>query len=254
MMCHVAGYPEPKIKWEFNGEIISEDDEERQIVQYGEVCQLVIPNVLTKHSGEYHCIAENSQGVSFTSGYLSVGGEDTKPSPPYFVRCLYDISTPLEETVRLVCQVVGQPLPDITWYKDGEEIVENKNLEVFFEPNNICILVIKKVTTKDLGVYSCEAKNEHGAVRTNALVKVGRRRTGQPPIFLKGLMDQTTVVGGRITMGVLLRDEKVVKITQEYVEKVHVERVSEGKTCASCYTTSVFECAFYFRKVNKNNS
>lgn len=150
-------------------------------------------------------------------------------SQPFVFRCLYDISTPLEETVRLVCQVIGQPVPDITWYKDGEEIVENKNLEVFFEPNNICILVIKKVSTKDLGVYTCEAKNEHGTMKTAALVKVGRRKTGQPPIFLKGLMDQTSVVGGRITMGVLLRDQKVVKITHEYVEKTQVERVSEGE-------------------------
>lgn len=86
LRCQVAGYPEPKIKWEFNDEVLSENDEERQLIQHGDICDLVIPNVLTEHQGEYHCIAENSHGVAHSSGYLSVGGENTKPSPPHFVR------------------------------------------------------------------------------------------------------------------------------------------------------------------------
>lgn len=115
------------------------------------------------------------------------------------------------------------------WLKDGEQVNEGKSLEVFFEPNNICVLLIKRVTIRDLGLYECVARNEHGQVRTAAMLKVGRRKKGAPPIFLKGLDDVQAIVGGRVTLGVLVRGDKIVQITQEYEEKITVERAaSEG--------------------------
>lgn len=86
LTCQVAGYPEAKIKWEFNNEVLTESDEDRQIMQIGDECSLVIQNVTMDHCGEYHCIAENHLGVAHTAGYLSVGGETAQPSMPHFVR------------------------------------------------------------------------------------------------------------------------------------------------------------------------
>ena len=118
------------------------------------------------------------------------------------------------------------------WLKDGEQVIEGKNVEVSFEPNNICVLVIKRVTIRDLGFYECVARNEHGQVRTAALVKIGRRRKGAPPVFLKGLDDAKAIVGGRFTLGVLVKGDRKIQITQEYEEKTTVEKASttEGRT------------------------
>lgn len=44
---------------------------------------------------------------------------------PQFVTRLRDRRVQATYPIQFTCQTVGWPIPEITWYKDGSEIVEN---------------------------------------------------------------------------------------------------------------------------------
>ena len=55
----------------------------------------------------------------------------------------------LNSRVNLMCGAVGQPEPNITWYKDGVELPGERSK----------ILVIQEVQLGDRGRYHCNATN-----------------------------------------------------------------------------------------------
>ena len=55
----------------------------------------------------------------------------------------------LNSRVNLTCGAVGQPEPNITWYKDGIELPGERSK----------ILVIQEVQLGDRGRYHCNATN-----------------------------------------------------------------------------------------------
>lgn len=49
-------------------------------------------------------------------------GDETEDRPPQFTMRVRDRRVQASFPVRLTCQVTGYPAPEVTWYKDAEEI------------------------------------------------------------------------------------------------------------------------------------
>ena len=47
---------------------------------------------------------------------------------PRFKRALTALNVDLEQPIRLECQLEGAPAPEITWYKDGNELRDERYL------------------------------------------------------------------------------------------------------------------------------
>ncbi|XP_050408182.1 muscle M-line assembly protein unc-89 isoform X4 [Patella vulgata] len=74
-------------------------------------------------------------------------------------------SAPIGSKVELMCSPpAGQPTPTISWLKDGRKVHANDNN---FEVDSRGLLIIKKFRRKDVGQYSCLARNS-AAKRTSA--------------------------------------------------------------------------------------
>ncbi|KAG8223459.1 hypothetical protein J437_LFUL001953 [Ladona fulva] len=88
--------------------------------------------------------------------------------------------------IKLECQVRGDPIPDIRWYRDGfllfgkaegeekkteEKSVDMKRLQITFDGSK-CALSIKEVRESDTARYMCEASNAAGRVSTFARLLV----------------------------------------------------------------------------------
>ncbi|XP_003372021.1 putative immunoglobulin I-set domain protein [Trichinella spiralis] len=228
LKCCFDGYPTPRITWQFGDNTTLKYNYDCQILQQGHECKLHFPSVRQKHSGIYRCILENELGRAESECFLSVGSSSLYPIPPQFIRCLYDIWTPLDNEITLTCQTIGIPNPDITWYFNGQQLLENSNVRLFFDANNVCGLTIVRVSGPDLGQYVCEARNEYGIAKTAATIHAGEPHTGKPPIFLKGLQDQTVHAGSRITMGVLVKGEHAYKLSKKYEETVIITGFPDG--------------------------
>lgn len=53
--------------------------------------------------------------------------ESEKDMSPQFTMRLRDRRVQVTYPVRLTCQVIGQPIPEITWSRDGETINPDGN-------------------------------------------------------------------------------------------------------------------------------
>ena len=82
-------------------------------------------------------------------------------------------STALEgNTLIVTCVGYGVPAPEMTWLKNGTEIVNGSGVSVFLEDVVVDDLLFVQTTleicglnaTEDAGTYACRASNDNGTV------------------------------------------------------------------------------------------
>ncbi|KAI3353519.1 hypothetical protein L3Q82_020041, partial [Scortum barcoo] len=68
---------------------------------------------------------------------------------------LPDVVTIMEEkSLSLTCTVWGEPTPEVTWFKNEQEVASTEHTRVTFDGGKFASLVINKVTPEDSGKYS----------------------------------------------------------------------------------------------------
>lgn len=68
-----------------------------------------------------------------------------------------DVSGTVDQWIPLVCNVVGQPVPEVKWYQNEVPIVNSQRLSV--EGHT---LVIKRAQMEDAGDFKCVGRNRIG--------------------------------------------------------------------------------------------
>ena len=124
-------------------------------------------------------IIEKSSSL-FTSGSLEETKQKTiehviqKPviraRPPKFVTPV--MGKIVDQNVDVVLEGIidGQPTPEVTWTKNGEELRQGPGLTIILDRNKATI-IIKSASIDDAGRYTCTAVNEAGkAISTADLV------------------------------------------------------------------------------------
>ena len=84
---------------------------------------------------------------------------------PEIVTHPQNITTREGQNVTLYCNATGNPVPTISWYKNGYPI--NNSFSTIFSPSHEQ-LTIRKVNRIDSGDYTCRAKNRVGTDTSNA--------------------------------------------------------------------------------------
>lgn len=144
------------------------------------------PQISESHKvEEYHQVGDepiihDKQTSTFTSGNLQQTQIKTtehvvqKPiirgRPPKFVTPV--IGKIIDQNVDVLLEGIldGQPTPQVTWTKNGNDLVDTENIKVLFEHNRASV-TIKNATIDDAGRYTCTAINESGkAISTADLV------------------------------------------------------------------------------------
>ena len=74
-------------------------------------------------------------------------------------------------TLRLSCEVVGNPSPTVQWEKDSKSITATERVKITQESQR-STLEITTSAFEDSGVYTCTAVNEHGHVTTSCIAQV----------------------------------------------------------------------------------
>ena len=83
------------------------------------------------------------------------------------------------ENVTFVCQAVGEPVPDISWYfndvminvsdNSSKYMIMSRSLNITTTENT---LTVYNVTSSDVGTYTCNATNVVGNDSTSGLLQV----------------------------------------------------------------------------------
>ena len=75
-------------------------------------------------------------------------------------------------TAKIVLGFDGDPLPTITWYKDGIQLKPRSAAVGVDTTEFSSTLSVRKLTREDEGEYEVIAKNEYGVVKERFTVKV----------------------------------------------------------------------------------
>lgn len=124
--------------------------------------------------------SDSSGSISPVDGSpLSPEAEDALPSlekkmqgPPYFTKILQDQTVPVGTKARLSCHLTGYPDPEVVWLCGEEPLVESASLEIEYEEDGRCTLVLSEVSSEDANVYTCKATNDHGEAACSAKLNV----------------------------------------------------------------------------------
>lgn len=64
-------------------------------------------------------------GNAIVFSYIRILGDEREERPPQFAMRLRDRRVQVTYPVRLTCQIIGYPAPEIIWFKNAVEITQD---------------------------------------------------------------------------------------------------------------------------------
>ncbi|KAM4642152.1 hemicentin-1 [Discoglossus pictus] len=157
--CTVSGVPFPKIHWLKDGVRLPARGGGYRLLLSGSI---EIPSTDLAHAGRYTCKAVNDVGSAAIHITLHV-----QEIPVIQGQSDY-LDVVIGNSVTLLCEALGTPVPTITWQKEGASIKTGKGYVI--QPNGN--LNIAKVIQEDAGTYTCIAQNPAGTALRKTKLKV----------------------------------------------------------------------------------
>ncbi|KAF1385466.1 hypothetical protein PFLUV_G00108060 [Perca fluviatilis] len=152
--CKVQGVPFPTIQWYKDRKLVFLGDPNVEVTNRGQV--LRIKSVRLGDKARYQCSVMNTAGKQSKDFNLSVyvppsikGGNITT-----------EVTALLDTVVTLECEARGVPLPSITWYRNGEAILSNRQVQ-YVERGHY--LKIPRAQASDAGQYACKVTSVAGS-------------------------------------------------------------------------------------------
>ncbi|XP_076019564.1 cell adhesion molecule L1-like a isoform X2 [Genypterus blacodes] len=166
MDCRVFGSPPPTISWAKDETPETIEGERFFVLPNG---SLQVIGAEKEDSGEYVCVATNTEGKAAITAALAVKG------PTKIIDPLKDMEVISGSTVQLVCGAnYDKSLRSsfkVLWRKDGEEILlSSEENPRFFADDGM--LQIMSVNRSDQGEYTCIARTRLDADNATALLTV----------------------------------------------------------------------------------
>ncbi|KAI5730643.1 hypothetical protein M8J76_015993 [Diaphorina citri] len=166
--CQFEGYPAPSITWRKEDIVIANDEKFHiQTDDRRSSTELVISGVQREHGGRYSCVAGNPAGVYRGDLHVTVN------APPIFIQRPVSTTYSTGSTSRITCLVEGHPLPQMTWFHDGNSLDSDDH--VTYEHDGF-VLVLNGVRESDAGVYNCVAQNSEGSAESVAMIRINGHR------------------------------------------------------------------------------
>ncbi|CAG9132454.1 unnamed protein product [Plutella xylostella] len=150
---------------------------------------LLIDKATAADAGEYAVVAVNDKGEVASKAQLSVAGrtDDSVPQErPQLIHGLRDMTAEEGQPLALGAAYVGNPVPDVTWTKDGVPLVQADDVSIVCHGNRVG-LEISPCAMSHAGVYSVKLVNPLGEDESSATVAV--RKVYQPPSFSQKFTD-----------------------------------------------------------------
>ncbi|XP_073077345.1 obscurin isoform X20 [Manis javanica] len=96
----------------------------------------------------------------------------TSEAAPVFLTELQNQEVQDGYPVSFDCVVTGQPVPSVSWFKDGRLLEEDDHYMISEDQQGSHQLIITAVVPGDMGVYRCMAENSVGVSSTKAELRV----------------------------------------------------------------------------------
>ncbi|KAH8395364.1 hypothetical protein KR222_010923 [Zaprionus bogoriensis] len=138
-------------------------------------CEIQISGLEPGWRYEFRCFAENIVGrsdASELSDPLTVTLQRNAITVPRFAEELVEkVDAVEDERIEFRVRILGEPPPEVSWFKDGYEIFSSRRTKIVNE-NDVSVLIIHQVALTDEGEIKCSATNRAGHVVTKSRLQV----------------------------------------------------------------------------------
>ncbi|XP_076880759.1 myomesin-2 isoform X2 [Brachyhypopomus gauderio] len=187
LQCYMKYYTEEmKTSW-FHKESKIASSEKMRIGGTSEMAWMQICEPTDREKGHYsieihdgknaHTRTFDLSGQAYTEAYAEFqrlkAAAFAEKNRGRVVGGLPDVVTIMEyKTLSLTCTVWGDPKPEVTWFKNEQEVVSDDHNQISFESGKFASLTIKCVTVDDSGKYSINVRNKYGGEFVEITVSV----------------------------------------------------------------------------------
>ncbi|KAF6736288.1 Myosin light chain kinase, smooth muscle [Oryzias melastigma] len=92
--------------------------------------------------------------------------------PPVFTQKLEDQTVTEGSSAHLSCHLTGYPDPEVVWLRGDELLEESSGVQIEYDEDGCCTLILTQVGKQDSNVYTCRATNDHGETSCSAKLTV----------------------------------------------------------------------------------
>ncbi|XP_068759668.1 fibronectin type III domain-containing protein-like [Montipora capricornis] len=167
LYCLGTARPFPTITWKKNGKELRDGVDFFEIPSQLEGRLLNITKVdENMHEDIYTCQASNNQTTEIGPQERNINLQ-VEAAPRWIVEPPKVKKIHIASNAHLSCDVYAEPEPQITWFRDGFELVASlKVRQVNTE------LLFRDLTWNEAGIYQCVGENKHGMIVSSTYVEV----------------------------------------------------------------------------------
>ncbi|KAI4872326.1 hypothetical protein NFI96_027754 [Prochilodus magdalenae] len=114
---------------------------------------------------------EETSVESMETLFISETEDNEHPDPPVVQVSMENLCVSPGQPATLSAVITGQPIPEITWFKDGVELMPGEHTEMV-QSGARCSLTLLGVDVVDCGMYTCTATNSLGHASCHAQLTV----------------------------------------------------------------------------------
>uniref|UniRef100_A0A3Q3BAL8 Myosin, light chain kinase 5 n=1 Tax=Kryptolebias marmoratus TaxID=37003 RepID=A0A3Q3BAL8_KRYMA len=138
----------------------------------GKALQALKRMALLSKSDSSGALTSPRKGETISAEQALQSLEQKMQGPPQFTQSLEDRSVTQGSCARLSCHLTGYPDPEVVWLCGDEPVEESSTVQIEYEEDGCCTLILSKVAPEDTNVYTCKATNEHGEILCSAKLTV----------------------------------------------------------------------------------
>ncbi|KAL2805249.1 roundabout-like protein 2 isoform 8 [Daubentonia madagascariensis] len=171
--CETKGNPQPAVFWQKEGSqnLLFPNQPQQPNSRYSvsPTGDLTITNIQRSDAGYYICQALTVAGSILAKAQLEVTDVLTDRPPPIILQGPANQTLAVDGTALLKCKATGDPLPVISWLKEGFTFLGRDPRATIQEQGT---LQIKNLRISDTGTYTCVATSSSGETSWSAVLDV----------------------------------------------------------------------------------
>ncbi|XP_063812402.1 roundabout homolog 2 isoform X10 [Pseudophryne corroboree] len=171
--CETKGNPQPAVFWQKEGSqnLLFPNQPQQPSSRYSvsPTGDLTIANIQRSDAGYYICQALTVAGSILAKAQLEVTDVLTDRPPPIILQGPANQTLAVDGTALLKCKATGDPMPVISWLKEGFNFMGRDTRLSILDKGS---LQIKSLKTTDSGTYSCVATSSSGETTWSAVLEV----------------------------------------------------------------------------------
>uniref|UniRef100_A0A672Z0P2 Roundabout, axon guidance receptor, homolog 2 (Drosophila) n=1 Tax=Sphaeramia orbicularis TaxID=375764 RepID=A0A672Z0P2_9TELE len=171
--CETKGNPQPAVFWQKEGSqnllFPNQPQQPNSRFSVSPSGDLTISSVQRADAGYYICQALTVAGSILAKAQLEVTDVLTDRPPPIIRQGPSNQTLGVDSVALLKCQASGDPIPSISWLKDGNSLL-GKDPRMSLQ--ELGSLQIKNIKLSDSGIYTCVATSSSGETSWSAFLEV----------------------------------------------------------------------------------